>query len=631
MANWEILSNILCISNNGNIYYPYAKDLYPLFTKEVEKIQFNGIELQDPRNFISNLKYSSIGAILKTSIESKDRRIFLSTYVQKNGSSTAIIIQDGKIIDHFVRENKWFYISTDVSEIEDALHEASITNSGEITLAQYLKLKNYEITRNEILFEDSVDSSSLQNYSINDFESSTLPLRATLYDYQKIGFLWIKFILENINGCILGDEMGLGKTLQIIAYAASMQQKGSYSILVVAPISLLVNWEKECRKFAPSLNILIHHGSQRVSNFKDFDPYDIVVTSYSVVINDLSMLNMKKWDLVVLDEAQNIKSSTSARTIACKSLNRKNSIAVSGTPFENHVTDVWSIVDFIKPGLLGTIDQFKEIITDDIDGGKKLEPILSSLMIRRLVKDVANELPPRVDIEQPLQMSSKECEEYAQYLNKIKESAQKNKISIGMFQKLRMYCTHPAIVNNIVLGDPYLASIKYQRFCEIVENVIEAREKLIVFTSYIKMFEIFETDLHTRYGIKTWSINGETDVKDRQKIVDAFNQHTSSAVLILNPRAAGTGLNITGANHVIHYNLEWNPALEDQSSARAYRKGQSKTVFVHRLYYKDTVEQVIQQRILRKRDIAKETVIGVTGDSLDEEDLLRTLTMIPKI
>ena len=269
MANWEILSNILCISNNGNIYYPYAKDLYPLFTKEVEKIQFNGIELQDPRNFISNLKYSSIGAILKTSIESKDRRIFLSTYVQKNESSTAIIIQDGKIIDHFVRENKWFYISTDVSEIEDALHEASITNSGEITLAQYLKLKNYEITRNEILFEDSVDSSSLQNYSINDFESSTLPLRAALYDYQKIGFLWIKFILENINGCILGDEMGLGKTLQIIAYAASMQQKGSYSILVVAPISLLVNWEKECRKFAPSLNILIHHGSQRVSNFKD--------------------------------------------------------------------------------------------------------------------------------------------------------------------------------------------------------------------------------------------------------------------------------------------------------------------------------------------------------------------------
>ena len=342
------------------------------------------------------------------------------------------------------------------------------------------------------------------------------------------------------------------------------------------------------------------------------------------------MLNMKKWDLVVLDEAQNIKSPTSARTIACKSLNRKSAVAVSGTPFENHVTDVWSIVDFVKPGLLGTLDQFNDAIPDDVDGGRKLEPILSSLMIRRLVKDVANELPPRIDIDQPLQMSSKECEEYAQYLEEIKGSSQTERISIGMFQKLRMYCTHPIVVGDDVARDPYLKSVKYQRLCEILEGILENREKAIVFTSYKKMFEIFEGDLRSRYGVKIWTINGETDVNDRQVIVDEFNQYSSSAVLILNPRAAGTGLNITGANHVIHYNLEWNPALEDQSSARAYRKGQLKTVFVYRLYYKDTIEQVMQQRILRKRDIAKETVIGVTGDSLDEEDLLNALTMIPK-
>jgi SNF2 family DNA or RNA helicase len=630
MADWVILKNTLCISSNGNVYYPLAKDLYPLLTKEKSKIQFKNIELSDPRDAFPSLKYSSIGSPFKISIESKDKSIWLNAYSRKKVINIPIVIHEGKIIDHFVFENKWFYISNDTSEIEDALRESSISSAGEISLAQYLKLKNFEIMRKESLFEDSVDASLMQQHPIEDIDVSALPLRATLYDYQKNGFLWIRSILGNINGCILGDEMGLGKTLQIITYAVSMQQKGACSILVVAPISLLANWEKECRKFAPSLNILIHHGSQRASNFKDFSPYDIVVTSYSVVINDLYMLNMKKWDLVVLDEAQNIKNPTSARTIACKSLKRKNAIAVSGTPFENHVTDVWSIVDFIKPGLLGSLEQFNDVISDNVDGGQKLEPILSSLMIRRLVKDVANELPPRIDIDQPLQMTSKECEEYAQYLDEIKGSSQTDRISIGMFQKLRMYCTHPMITNNDVAIDPFSKSVKYQRLCEILEGILENREKVIVFTSYKKMFEIFEDDLRSRYGVKIWMINGETDVDDRQIIVDQFNQYSSSAVLILNPRAAGTGLNITGANHVIHYNLEWNPALEDQSSARAYRKGQTKTVFVYRLYYKDTIEQVMQQRILRKRDIAKEAVVGVAGDSLDEEDLLKALTMIPK-
>lgn len=630
MADWVVLANTLCFSSNGNIYYPLAKDLYPLLTKEKDKIQFKDVELGDPKEFFPSLKQSSIGAAFKVCIESKDRSICLNAYSPKKGVNIPIAIHEGKIIDHFIFEEKWFYISSDTSEIEDALQEAGISSAGEISLAQYLKLKNFEIMRNVSLFEDTVDASLMQKSPIDDVDVSALPLRATLYDYQKTGFLWIRSILNNVNGCILGDEMGLGKTLQIITYAVSMQQKSQYSILVVAPISLLANWEQECHKFAPSLNVLVHHGSQRASNYKDFDPYDIVVTSYSVVINDLCMLNMKKWDLVVLDEAQNIKSPTSARTVACKSLNRKNAIAVSGTPFENHVTDVWSIVDFIKPGLLGSLDLFNEVISDDVDGGRKLEPILSSLMIRRLVKDVANELPPRIDIDQPLQMSPKECEEYVQYVDEIKGSSRTDRVSIGMFQKLRMYCTHPIITGNDVTIDPYSRSVKYQRLCEILEGILETREKAIIFTSYIKMFKIFEEDLRSRYGIKIWTINGETDVNDRQSIVDEFNQYSSSAILILNPRAAGTGLNITGANHVIHYNLEWNPALEDQSSARAYRRGQLKTVFVYRLYYKDTIEQVMQQRILRKRDIAKETVVGVAGDFLDEEDLLNALTMIPK-
>ena len=341
---------------------------------------------------------------------------------------------------------------------------------------------------------------------------------------------------------------------------------------------------------------------------------------------------MVNWKFVALDEAQNIKNPFSARAKACKNINRERSIAVSGTPFENHLTDIWSLIDFVQPGLLGSLESYKETITDDISGGKKIEPILSPLMIRRLVADVAKDLPEKVVSTQALQMSEYECNEYSKYLSSLKNNIDSDKLTLGMLQQLRIYCTHPyAISGKNEFDDPTEVSIKYQRFCEIVEEIVSREEKIIVFTSYKNMFEIFKKDIPNRFGIQLWTINGETPVAERQQIVDRFNNLSGSAMLILNPRAAGTGLNITGANHVIHYNLEWNPALEDQSSARAYRRGQQKTVFIYRLYYSDTVEQVVNERIERKRDIASSAVIGNDGQSQDRADNLRALELIPSI
>ena len=201
-----------------------------------------------------------------------------------------------------------------------------------------------------------------------------------------------------------------------------------------------------------------------------------------------------------------------------------------------------------------------------------------------------------------------------------------------MLQKLRIYCTHPdAVIESSSENDPYEVSVKYQRLCEIVEEIISRKEKVIVFTSYKRMFEIFKHDIPKRFGIQLWTINGETPVLDRQAIVDNFNSLDKSVMLVLNPRAAGTGLNITGANHVIHYNLEWNPSLEDQSSARAYRRGQKKTVFIYRLYYKGTVEEVVNDRIERKRDIASYAIVGNNGKSQDREDIIRALELIPML
>lgn len=302
-------------------------------------------------------------------------------------------------------------------------------------------------------------------------------------------------------------------------------------------------------------------------------------------------------------------------------------MAITGTPFENHVTDVWSLLDFIMPGMFGGESDFKYEVSDDMEGAKKLEPMLTSFMVRRRVKDVAQDLPEKVVIAQPLSMSDIEVDEYEEIRNSL--SGTKN-ATLPMLQKLRMYCTHPKLIDEFATDDLFKKSIKYQRTCEILEEIFSLNEKAIIFTSYQKMFEIFTDDISTRFGIPINCINGSTPVEERQKIVDEFNGIEGSALLILNPRAAGTGLNITAANHVIHFNLEWNPALEDQASARAYRRGQKKTTFIYRLYYKGTVEEVINERLDRKREMAETAVIGAEGSEADMQDIIKSINISPK-
>jgi Superfamily II DNA/RNA helicases, SNF2 family len=339
---------------------------------------------------------------------------------------------------------------------------------------------------------------------------------------------------------------------------------------------------------------------------------------------------MISWELVVLDEAQNIKNAYSDRTRFAKKLQRERSIAVTGTPFENHLSDIWSIVDFISPGLLGSVTDYNREYTDDVDGADKIEPILSALMIRRLVEDVATDLPEKIIIPQPLSMSDEEAGIYEAYRDEISSSGVNgNAIGLAALQKLRMFCTHPGVCDINITNSPYTDSVKYQRMCEILEEIIDRKEKVILFTSYQKMFGIIERDIPDRFNIPVSRINGSTPVDERQAIIDSFNEYKGSSLLVLNPRAAGVGLNITAANHVIHYNLEWNPALEDQASARAYRRGQEKTVFIYRLFYENTVEEIVNERLERKRDISKGAVIGTDGEKENAEDIIAALKLSP--
>lgn len=630
-ASWIIYSHHLALQDGKNVFHPSASDIYNLLSKDESKNEFN-INCGNPQLDLPDIRFSKIGSSIHIKLTNNNcGEIICNIEAQRKDTFVPVDIIEGTIIDQCVYNNTWFYLSGNNLQVQDLLDSAGIKENGRISIRQYLNLIEKELLNGTTLLDNQVDISCLQK-PINNNEEPPTSLKATLFPYQKVGFLWIKRMLEENNGCILGDEMGLGKTMQVITEMLNLKERKEIPMLVVAPISLLTNWHRECSKFAPSLKTIVHYGHDRISNYKDFQNYDVVITSYTTVVSDIHMLNMIKWKFVALDEAQNIKNPFSARARACKGISRKRSIAVSGTPFENHITDIWSLIDFVQPGLLGSLENYKETITDDVSGGKRIEPILSPLMIRRLVVDVAKDLPEKVVSTQALQMSEFECNEYNKYLSILKSSFDSDKINLGMLQQLRIYCTHPYTLSGMNdFDDPTEVSIKYQRFCEIAEEIISREEKIIVFTSYKKMFEIFKKDIPNRFGIQLWTINGETPVAERQQIVDRFNNLSGAAMLILNPKAAGTGLNITGANHVIHYNLEWNPALEDQSSARAYRRGQTKTVFIYRLYYTNTVEQVVNERIERKRDIASSAVVGNDGQSQDRADILRALELIPSI
>ena len=631
-GQWQIFDHHLAVEYNGSILHPTAQEVYQCLSPEKSSYSINGINCPNPKISFSELRFSSIGCPIVASITSDEHGIIrLSVGAKRRGQIIPLDLSNGTIIDHAISDNTWFFVSGPIGDIQGLITSANIQNLGVISVKQYLKILESEMFNGTSFIEKNVDVSSLKT-PVNNSEEAPTSLKAKLFPYQKTGYLWIKYMLEESQGCILGDEMGLGKTMQVIASMLHLKSNGLVPMLVVAPISLLANWQRECSKFAPSLKVHIHHGHNRISYYKHFLEYDVVVTSYATLVSDISMLNMIQWQLVALDEAQNIKNPYSARTKACKSVNRVRSIAVSGTPFENHVTDIWSLVDFALPGFIGALSQYNNHISDDIEGGRKIEPILSPLMIRRLVKDVAKDLPEKIVSTQPISMSDEEAAEYIKYQQDILKSIDQDNVNLGALQKLRLYCTHPFTVNELTSSvDPYKASLKYQRFCEIVEEVISRKEKVIVFTSFKKMFDIFTDDIPYRFGIKVWTINGETPVDTRQEIVDIFNATDGSAMLVLNPKAAGTGLNITGANHVIHYNLEWNPSLEDQSSARSYRRGQEKTVFIYRLFYMNTVEQIVNERIERKRDIAQEAIVGNTGVNQDRADIIAALNLIPEI
>lgn len=455
-------------------------------------------------------------------------------------------------------------------------------------------------------------------------------VNATLYPYQLSGWRWLKFLMGEGLGGLLADEMGLGKTLQIISALSDVGGQPIRPALIIAPGSLLENWRREIKKFAPHLSVLKHHGPQRTGRPADLRGFDVVVTSYDNAVVDNSLLNMIRWRAIILDEAQFIRNPEAQRTKAVKRLQRDAGLAVTGTPVENRLLDLWSIMDFVLPGHLGDAKAFAAQYADDPDGAALLEPQVSPLMLRRRVAEVAQDLPPRIDIPQTLELDEREIAAYDAELDRINREYGKAATLVAL-TSLRLFCAHPALMRGgeaFAATDPMSFS-KFRRLDEIIEEIFAQGEKIIIFTSFIAMADMIARHIESRFGAFAGVIDGRLAIDERQPLIDRFSAMSGGAALVLNPKAGGAGLNITAANHVIHYNPEWNPALEDQASARAHRRGQTRPVTVHRLLVADTVEDVVDDRLTRKRAISDSAVIGVEGKDDDYGDIVAALSRSP--
>ncbi len=435
------------------------------------------------------------------------------------------------------------------------------------------------------------------------------------YPYQSVGIEWLD-AQQRIGkpGALLCDVMGLGKTLQGIGLIVKNLQRGLGQNLVVCPSTLIENWKREFAKFAPQVEPYVHSGPFRSGVVKALLEKEVVITSYDTLVIDFSILQNVDWNVVVIDEAQAIKNPNAKRTHRAKELKRKFSVAVTGTPLENRLLDLWSLVNFANPGILGEKSDFEFNFPEEPESAAAISELIKPIMLRRKLDQVENQLPDITVIDHPLTWPSELIDVYE---NVRRIAWEQFPVSGGLVAttRLRMLATHPRLLgigsSNLMDHSPKLALS-----VELLDELFANGEKALVFTSYLEMIDAFVFELSERFPRAfVRNLDRRVPIQDRQDLVDAFNAFDGPGVLVCNPIVAGAGLNITGANHVIHYNLEWNPAKEDQATFRVYRNGQTKHSFIHRLFYLDTIDQVIDTRIARKRLLSDLSV-----DSIEDQD-----------
>ena len=453
-------------------------------------------------------------------------------------------------------------------------------------------------------------------------------IHAQLRPYQERGYAWMYHNMRLGFGSILADDMGLGKTLQVITFLQKLKNEkliGKKHAMIVAPTGLLANWQAELQRFAPSLSVFLYYGAKRdMNNFA----HDILLASYGLVRSDIDLLKKQKWQVIVIDEAQNIKNSDTAQSKAVRSVKADVHIAMSGTPVENRLSEYWSIMDFANKGYLGTVKSFKEEYANpiqdygDVACADRFRRITSPVMMRRLKTDktIINDLPDKIEQDEFAMLTPQQAALYKKVLDESmkviegfdetdgKQLFERQGIILQMMLALKQVCNHPT---QYLKDGKLLPSLsgKTEMLLDLVDSIVENGEKVLVFTQFKEMGDMLQRFIEDRTGVQPMFLHGGCSIRQRKEMVDRFQQNKrSDRVFLLSLKAAGTGLNLTAATHVVHYDLWWNPAVEAQATDRAYRIGQKKNVMVHRFITKNTFEERINDMINNKRALAEMTV-----------------------
>ncbi|UPA32348.1 SNF2 family helicase [Terrisporobacter glycolicus] len=452
-------------------------------------------------------------------------------------------------------------------------------------------------------------------------------LHATLRDYQVDSLNWFETLDYLGFGGILADEMGLGKTIQTIAFLLNKKDKKT---LIVTPTSLIHNWKSEFEKFAPSLSVGISHGlkKDRLGIIKNINDFNVILTTYGSLRNDIEEYEKLEFDYCIIDEAQNIKNPLASSTDAVKAIKASNKFALTGTPIENNLMELWSIFDFIMPGYLYSLTKFNAIFIKDVSQVENLKRMIKPFILRRTKEQVIKELPPKIEKEFYVEMGKTQRNTYGIYVEEIKRKLEekkdvKNKITIFSYlTKLRQLCLDPSIIVEGYKGK----SAKTDTCLEIIKDYIEKDNKILVFSQFTSVLKNIGKKLN-KNKINFYYLDGSTPAKNRITLVDSFNNNEEIKVFLISLKAGGTGLNLTSANTVIHFDPWWNPSVQNQASDRAHRIGQKQVVEVIKLISKGTIEEKIMELQQKKSELIHDMLDGNLNNtnilsSLSEEELI---------
>lgn len=442
--------------------------------------------------------------------------------------------------------------------------------------------------------------------------------KGELREYQTKGFKWFKTLSELGFGGILADEMGLGKTIQTIAFLLSEKSKRTF---IVCPTSLIYNWKDELQKFAPSLKVLIVHGAQRIETINNTCDYDVILTTYGTLRLDINYYEDIIFDYCIIDEGQNIKNASAKNTKAIKEIKAKTRFALTGTPIENNLAELWSIFDFVMPGYLYSKEVFQEKFISKGDNLESLKLLIKPFILRRTKKEVMRELPDKVEKKILVEMTDSQKALYSNYIKRAKakiSNTKDGKIEIFSYlTKLRQICLDPSLIVEEYNG----GSGKLEVAVELIKEHIDAGNKVLLFSQFTSALDKIGERLN-KEDVSFFHLQGKTKPKDRIKLVKDFNSSKSVKVFLISLKAGGTGLNLTSANLVIHFDPWWNPAVEDQATDRAHRIGQENKVKVIRLVAKGTIEE----KIILLQEGKKELINDILMGELQNSSLLSSLS-----